>query len=263
MESSYSLVYCYKDSVVHTYCEDNRIDYILIDGSITKKNGDVEIIYNNGAYDGDIEFRVTEDDAPAYAFTLIDDKLNPVEFTIYKIETWLNGEKVDPNDDCYVWIKIKLPDGFDNNAQVFYMNPENWTMTNMQARIEDGYIMFKTNHFSLYALVQPSTTPGGNDPVTANKTALNARISALNGLQKGKFTDASWNTFQAALSNARAISGNASATQAQVDAALNALNSAHSNLAERILYTQWPKTIWNWIMFFGLFGFIWMSFIKP
>jgi hypothetical protein len=30
-----------------------------------------------------------------------------------------------------------------------------------------------------------------------------------------------------------------------------------------IFSTSWPSTIWNWVMFFGLFGFIWMWFISP
>ena len=96
-----------------------------------------------------------------------------------------------------------------------------------------------------------------------NKDSLNDRITAVDNTQKGKYTDASWNAYQTALTNAREVANNANATQGQVDAALNALNIAYGNLAERILYTQWPKTTWNWIKFFVLFGWIWMAFIKP
>jgi len=112
-------------------------------------------------------------------------------------------------------------------------------------------------HVTVTATYKDATTS------PTDKEALNNRINAIGNTQKGKYTDASWNAFQTALINARDVTNQASATQAQIDAALSALNTAHGNLAERILYTQWPKTTWNWIMFFVLFGFIWMTFIKP
>ena len=64
-----------------------------------------------------------------------------------------------------------------------------------------------------------------------NKTGLNAKIDAVKNTAKGDYTNASWNTFQGALSSAFSVTNSAGATQAQVDAAHLALNNAYSGLA--------------------------------
>ena len=121
------------------------------------------------------------------------------------------------------------------------------------------------------------TMPAGAATVTAsykaatttpaNKTALNNRINEIGSIQKGNYTDASWQAFQNALDNARAVAGNDSATQIQVDAALNALNIAYAGLRENppakgIFGTnaKWNGAWWHYVLFFIGFGFIWMWF---
>jgi len=98
----------------------------------------------------------------------------------------------------------------------------------------------------------------------ANKVALNNRINEIGNTQKGNYTDASWNAFQTALSDARAVASNDSATQSQVDAALNALNAAYNGLQQNkgIFGTNpmWNGAWWHYILFFVGFGFIWMWF---
>jgi hypothetical protein len=99
-------------------------------------------------------------------------------------------------------------------------------------------------------------------PTPANKTALNNRINEIGNTQKGNYSDDSWNAFQSALSTARSVAGDANATQAQVDSALAALNTAYANLKtiKRIFSTKYEATFLNWILFFLCFGFIWMWF---
>ena len=63
-----------------------------------------------------------------------------------------------------------------------------------------------------------------------DKAMLNARISEVKDTQKGDYTNESWGDFQSALIAAQALASNANATQAQVDSALLALNSAFSSL---------------------------------
>ncbi|MDR1463761.1 MAG: InlB B-repeat-containing protein [Oscillospiraceae bacterium] len=125
---------------------------------------------------------------------------------------------------------------------------------------------------TLYAVwEQESVTP-----LPANKTALANRINAVKDTPKGNYTDASWSVFQTALSNAQNVANNPSATQAQVDNALAALNAAYAGLAENppphpptdppatpkkyIFSTKYEATPLNWILFFVCFGFIWMWF---
>ena len=63
-----------------------------------------------------------------------------------------------------------------------------------------------------------------------DKAALNARIAEMKNTTKGYHTEASWSTFQGALSAAQSASTNAGATQGQVNDALSALNSAFAGL---------------------------------
>jgi len=104
-------------------------------------------------------------------------------------------------------------------------------------------------------------------PPTANKTALNNRINEIGNMPKGNYTDATWDSFQSALNDARTVANNAYATQIQVDATLNALNEAYSALRENpplrgIFGTnpRWYGAWWHYVLFFLCFGFIWMWF---
>ena len=96
----------------------------------------------------------------------------------------------------------------------------------------------------------------------ADKTALNARLAAIGGTQKGNYTDASWSAFLDALAAARAAANDANATQAQVNDALSALNRAFGNLQAKkfIFTTKYESNLLNWLLFIFLFGFIWMWF---
>ena len=71
-----------------------------------------------------------------------------------------------------------------------------------------------------------------NAPVVASKTDLEALYDVNKGKTKGNYTDASWNIFQTALSEANTILAKADATQAEVDAAKSSLQTAISGLAE-------------------------------
>ncbi|BFT73843.1 DUF4430 domain-containing protein [Paenibacillus sp. P36] len=65
---------------------------------------------------------------------------------------------------------------------------------------------------------------------TANKTALNAKITELDALQKSNYTDASWLVLQNSLTLAKAVSANINAIQYHVDSALAKINAAFQNL---------------------------------
>lgn len=65
----------------------------------------------------------------------------------------------------------------------------------------------------------------------ADKTSLNKEIAAAASIKKGTYTDASWNEFQTALDNAKAVLAKDTATQGETDASAKALASAVQNLA--------------------------------
>ena len=64
----------------------------------------------------------------------------------------------------------------------------------------------------------------------ADKTALEAAIAAAEQVANDNYTTETWTAFQNALTAAKEVNGNGEATQAQVDSALEALQTARNNL---------------------------------
>jgi hypothetical protein len=123
-----------------------------------------------------------------------------------------------------------------------------------------------TTTFTMPASTATVTATYKVDSTPADKSALNNRINELATIQKGGYTDDSWNAFQSALSNARMVANNPAATQQQVNDALNALNNAHNALKEKNFIKLWGKkteyesTGLNWFLCIVFFGWIWMAF---
>lgn len=65
---------------------------------------------------------------------------------------------------------------------------------------------------------------------TVNKKELQALYDKVKGTSKGTYTDATWNTFQNALSNAKSVLDNGKATQEQVNSAKETLQNAFNGL---------------------------------
>jgi len=110
--------------------------------------------------------------------------------------------------------------------------------------------------------------------VYVDKAGLSARITVLQGTAKGNYTDASWAAFETALTAAQTVAGKAAATQAEVNSALGALNTAFGALAANppapTRLEQWEAKLPNWlgflkslpdwiewVIYYVLFGWIW------
>ena len=109
--------------------------------------------------------------------------------------------------------------------------------------------------------------------VPADKAALNQRLGEIGNTANNNYTADTWNAFQSALQTARTVAGNLGATQAQVDNALGALNSAYSALTQKAVVQKDSDYIWlwgkktgylsnflNWMLCIFCFGWIWMAF---
>ena len=69
-----------------------------------------------------------------------------------------NGTEVQPNGN--VTVKIPVPADMDTNGLSVYRAEEDGTYTNMNAVYEDGYMVFTTDHFSIYVMtVEELTAP--------------------------------------------------------------------------------------------------------
>ncbi|MDR1734634.1 MAG: DUF6273 domain-containing protein [Oscillospiraceae bacterium] len=111
----------------------------------------------------------------------------------------------------------------------------------------------------------------------ANKTALTQKMQEYAGFEEWRYTPETAASYESALATASAVSFDVNATQAQVDAALSALITAHANLHAHTygnrhrVGTHWELTcaadgdVWaesfsffDWILFIICFGWIWM-----
>lgn len=125
--------------------------------SIEKFNGlrdsktGVEIIYNDEYSDG-TELKV-EEKFGGKSFQLIGTAYGKTNTAIYDISTYKDGVKVQPNGE--ITVRVPLPKGFSaNKVFVCYVDSTNGKVTKIPCEVKDGYVVFKTDHFSEYAIIE-------------------------------------------------------------------------------------------------------------
>ena len=126
---------------------------------------------------------------------------------VYEISLVRDGIAVQPNGE--VTVKIPVPDGMDGNACKVYREEADGSYTDMNAAYQDGYMVFTTDHFSVYVLTTENLhgTPGDVnadgkvDAVDARwvlqaaagmRTLENATAADVNGDGKIDAVDARW-----------------------------------------------------------------------
>ena len=124
--------------------------------TISDQSTAVEIVINSNDYSGEVTLNVVEtsDDG---AIKIINEQISGSEQHIYDITILLNGRIIQPRDK--IQVKIPLPTGYNpNNTFVYYVNTETGGVENMNAVYENGYMVFETDHFSYYAIVEVNPT---------------------------------------------------------------------------------------------------------
>ena len=112
----------------------------------------IELIYNNELGAG-TQLKV-EQQFSGKSFRLINSAYGEVKTSIFDIATYKDGVKVQPNGE--ITVKIPLPAGYSNRVFVCYVDSVNGKVTKIPCEVKDGYVIFKTNHFSEYAIVEQS-----------------------------------------------------------------------------------------------------------
>ncbi len=136
------------------YCSDVlEFEVIPMLTLIEVSDDDFTLIYEPGAFDGEVEFEVREVTDGSITQTIA--VRGYYDFVFYDINITLNGQKVQPNKN--VWVKLPIPDNYDETkTAIYYVNGENSKPEKMNSYVKDGYIYFETNHFSHYVLVDES-----------------------------------------------------------------------------------------------------------
>lgn len=110
----------------------------------------VEITYTEENFESEVEVIVSEESINANI--VFGDYEN---IKAYDISLTVDGESVQPNG--YVTVKLPLPEGFNaETTEVYYVAPDG-TKTKLDSTVENGYVVFETNHFSEYVLVDESS----------------------------------------------------------------------------------------------------------
>ncbi|MFQ9193107.1 MAG: BspA family leucine-rich repeat surface protein [Candidatus Gastranaerophilaceae bacterium] len=157
-------------------------EYINKDTYMTKENKNTGITIKsvgNQIFDEEIELITgnvsTDSNFSIYAEAA--DKLGK-ENLLYNIYLQKDGEVIQP--DGQVQVSIPLPEGMRENAKVYYI-AEDGTAIDMNAEYMDGNLVFVTDHFSVYAVVNSSVLSGdidGNGKVNLQDSALLRRYLA-------------------------------------------------------------------------------------
>ena len=146
----------YNNSTGLTYCKNNKIDYRIV-GTYDKKH---YIQIENGTctnIDESTELKVNQL-KEGNDYDVVSKSFD--NFELYDIAFYKDEEKVEV--DGTVIVRIPVKEGMDGSKCKVYYN-DNGTYTDMNAVYKDGYMEFKTDHFSQYIVTDselPTTALG-------------------------------------------------------------------------------------------------------
>ena len=103
---------------------------------------------------------VTEDDTSKYIIQMLS---GAKQVVIYNITMYRDSIEIQP--DAKIKVKVPLPATYNQDKCVIYRVEADNSLTDMKATPADGYLVFETNHLSLYALVEMENTSGNTPSV--------------------------------------------------------------------------------------------------
>ena len=86
------------------------------------------------------------------------------EYQLYNICFVKNEKEVKPNGK--VTVKIPIPSGYDKERCVVYRQEADGWWVVLQAVVEGNYLVFETDHFSLYVIAETNTAEPPENPST-------------------------------------------------------------------------------------------------
>ena len=146
-------IYGYTGTAAETYANENGFTFIPLEddeNEVKDESTGISIIYPDNAYSNDIQLNVTVVTSGS-AFNVLNAEKGNFKKSLFDISTTINGEKVQPNGS--VFVKIPLPEECNAEKTYVYYVTNDGKLERIPSRIEDGYIIFETTHFSFYAIV--------------------------------------------------------------------------------------------------------------
>ncbi len=141
----------YNDDLLNATIHYNYSDGTSTGGTVTDSGTKISVVCPENTFSGQVTLSI--DELADSGNSVID---NISKRKVYDIKTLVNGEITQPNGA--VTVKIPLPTGYDPDCTVVYhIDDETGELTNMNARYENGYLVFETTHFSVYVVAEIDT----------------------------------------------------------------------------------------------------------
>ena len=84
------------------------------------------------------------------------------QLLVYNLELLdQNGNPIEPTGGA-VTVRIPVPAGMSGNLHVYWYNQTDKTLTDMNATVQNGYLVFTTTHLSEYAIAQLTGSSNGS-----------------------------------------------------------------------------------------------------
>ena len=155
------------DPTPYHYFNYLRQHVALPDVTIENTGTNITVTAPGGVIDDTMSVVVTENAAINASAIVISDgvTLADVNYTAYNIVLKnAAGETVQPNGT--VTVRIPLPAGYDASKVKVYYVDDSGNRVDMNATVENGELVFTTDHFSAYVVVDPTKTDAPTQPET-------------------------------------------------------------------------------------------------
>ena len=208
----------------------------------------------SGTFDGDVTLKV-EEVLSGSSFDIIGKVNGKSKTKVFTIETYVDGQSVQPNGD--VTVRIPVPDGFNaEKCKLYYLNTSSKNPEEIAFRVEDGYIVFTTNRFGDWAIIQTAEMP----TVSVNDIGLNYKKSvALNPSvtvdENASYTvtyTSSDTSVARVDENGKVYGAKKGSTEITVTVTDEYGNTVSDTCKVNVTYAWW-----QWIIVIVLFGWIW------
>ena len=145
----------FSEGVLKRICECGEFEtkpIAKLESAVTKdETTNVEITYTEENFETEVSVIVSDEEINANI--VFGDEFE--NYKAFDISLVADGEKVQPKG--YVTVKLPIPEGFNADSTVVYYVDDSGNKTKLESTTENGYIVFETNHFSEYVLVDESS----------------------------------------------------------------------------------------------------------
>ena len=130
--------------------EEKKILEKLVAEEATDERTGISVIYSADNYENAVEIQVTET-IEGEAYDILNSEKGNYKKSLFDIVTLCDGVMAQPSGS--VWVRIPIPKGYDPDTTVVYYVTTDGKLERLESRVEDGYVIFETDHFSFYAIV--------------------------------------------------------------------------------------------------------------